>query len=311
MALAIVNHGQTPPPTLWQAAGALPPGAPVVVMIHGFRYSPHSPAHDPHGHILGLAPRTDARRAVSWPRALGFTDAVRPDEGLAVAYGWEARGNLRGAYARAAAAGDGLASVIDALALASGRPVALIGHSLGARVALTALSRVAPGAVRRVILLAAAELQGRAEAAIASPSGMLAEVVNVTSRENDLYDLAIELAVAGGLRRALGFGLARRRENWLDLQIDEAQTLAALRGMGFPIAAQAARCCHWSPYTRDGLFGLYHALLRQPDALPLWLLRRHLPDTAAPRWSRLLAGPQGNDSGSVSAHTAGSHASAA
>ena len=170
--------------------------------------------------------------------------------------------------------------------------------------ALGALARVTPGAVGRVILLAAAELQDRAEAAIASPAGMLAEVINVTSRENDLYDLAMELALSGGRRRALGFGLPRRTERWLDLQIDAPDTLSALKGMGFPVGGRALRCCHWSPYLRDGVFELYAAALRNPEALPLWLLRRHLPDRAAPRWSRLLARPWRGQDGTAPSATA-------
>lgn len=293
MALVVVNDGQTPPASLWRAAADLPPGVPVVVMIHGYRFSPHAPEADPHRHILGLDPHEGARRAVSWPRALGFRHPDRLEDGLAIAYGWEARGRLRTAYGQAAAAGAGLAMLIDALAVTARRPVALIGHSLGARVALTALARVEPGAVGRVILLAAAELRERAEAAICSPPGMLADVINVTSRENDLYDFAMEVALSGGLRRALGFGLAQRHDNWLDLQIDGPDTLRALRGMGFPVKGQALRCCHWSPYLRDGVFELYDAALRQPEALPLWLLRRHLPARAAPRWSRLFARREG------------------
>ena len=105
MALVIVNQGQTPPHALWAAAAALPPRAPLIVMLHGYRFSPSSPAHDPHAHILSLDPDPQARRVVSWPRALGFGDASDPAEGLAVAFGWEARGSLRGAYAEAARAG--------------------------------------------------------------------------------------------------------------------------------------------------------------------------------------------------------------
>lgn len=297
MALVVLNDDQDTPAALWQAVRALPPGAPVVVMIHGYRFSPHSPQHDPHAHILALNPREGGRRVVSWPRALGFAEADDPREGLAIAFGWEARGNLRAAYGRAGDAGARLARIIDRIAQTCGRPAGLIGHSLGARVALTALGEAGPDAVRRVILLAAAELRARAALALDSPAGRGAEVINVTSRENDLFDLGMELALTGGVRRALGFGLAEARENWLDLQIDDAGTLQALHGMGFRVSGQALRCCHWSPYLRGGVFQLYQSALRDPDGLPLRLLRRHLPAEAAPRWSRLLTRPGRNGHG--------------
>ena len=302
MVLAAVNDDQAPSPAFWARAGALPPGAPVVVMIHGYRFSPHSPAHSPHRHILSLTPDAGGRRALSWPAALGFTKAG--DEGLAVAFGWEARGGLRQAYRNAASAGAGLAPLIDRLAVETRRPVQLIGHSLGARVALAALRRAAPGAVGRVVTLAAAELRPAAEAAIASPAGMLAEVVNVTSRENDPYDLALELIVGRGWRRALGFGLDQARPNWLDLPIDAPETLAALGRMGFPVGGRTSRACHWSPYLREGLFAVWRALLCRPDSLTLPALARALPGQPARRWSQLLrlpaAQPRGGAESSLS-----------
>lgn len=289
MALAAINCGEAVRPEVWAKAAALPPHAPVVVMIHGYRFSPHSPQHCPHRHILSLTPDTALRRALSWPAALGFS--ANGAEGLAVAFGWEARGTLPAAYRNAAASGAELAALIDRLAVEARRPVALIGHSLGARVALSALRRAAPGAVDRVVTLAAAELRPAAEAAIASPAGMLAEVVNVTSRENDPYDFALEMIVAQGRRRALGFGLGRPRANWLDLPIDAPETLAGLGRLGFPVSGRTSRACHWSPYLREGLFDVWRAVLCQPERLSLPVLAGARPDRMSRRWSRLLRLP--------------------
>ena len=100
MALAAINGRDPAPPALWARAAHLLPDAPIVVMIHGYRFSPYSTPHCPHRHILSLTPDRDARRALSWPAALGFT-ADGP-EGLAGAYGWEARGSLPDAYRNAA-----------------------------------------------------------------------------------------------------------------------------------------------------------------------------------------------------------------
>lgn len=291
MALVVVDSGTSIPPGLWDRAAALPAGRPVVVMLHGYRFSPESPEVSPHRHILSLNPDPGARRALSWPAALGFT--AGGDEGLAIAFGWHARGGLRHVYARAAEVGAELAALIERLALAARRPVAIIGHSLGARVALTAMERAAPGAVGRVVLLAAAELRPRAEAAIASPAGMLAEVVNVTSRENDPYDLGLELILTGGRHRALGFGLDRARQNWVDLQIDHPETLDFLGRLGFKIDGEISRACHWSPYLRAGLFEVWRAALCAPSALPLPLLAMAQPDRPSRRWSRLIAPQRG------------------
>lgn len=288
MAVMAINAGQDWSAHEFEALADRAGCGPVVVMIHGYRYAPDAARHDPHRHIL--APDPGAGEAIpSWPRALGF--APEGEDGLALGFGWNARGGLRAAYARAETAGAELAALLAPLARRTGHPVALIAHSLGARVALSALSRLASGAVGRIVLMAAAEFQCAAEAAIASPAGQAAEVLNVTSRENDLFDFGMELAVGALRRRALGHGLAQGSDRWLDLQIDHPGTIEGLRGLGFQIDPGARRCCHWSAYRRPGLFDLYRTALRHPERLPLDLLRRHLPDQSAPRWSRLLALP--------------------
>lgn len=290
MPVVKVNAHHSPPRRLWQTAGTLPEGAPIVAMVHGYRYSPSEPTHDPHRHILSLDPDRNCRRAHSWPRALGFgTD--RPDEGLALAFGWEARGSLGSAYRRAGEAGTALAGIVSRLAHQAGRPVALIGHSLGARVALQALHDAEPGSVGRVILLTGAEFRDEAASALDAPAGREAEIINITSRENDLFDFALEQWLALGRRQALGFGLDAPARNWIDVQIDHGETLATLEAMGFPTERRPLRLSHWTPYLRRGLFDFYRTALCQPWALPLGMLHARLPGRVEPRWSRLLAGP--------------------
>lgn len=271
-------------------AAALAADAPVIVMVHGYRFSPHHPGHDPHRHILALDPEDTGGPVLSWPRSLGFHGAS-DDEGLAVGFGWDARGTLPGAYRRAELAGRSLARLIDRLAGASGRPVALIGHSLGARVMLQALHHLPPGTVGRMALLAAAEFRCAAAAALNSPAGAGVEVLNITSRENDLFDFGLELFVSGLRRQALGFGLEQPRANWIDIQIDDRDTLAMLSSLGFPMDGRPRRLSHWTPYLRAGVFEFYRTALCQPWALSLNLLRRQLPAQIEPRWSRLLASP--------------------
>ncbi|MCZ0961902.1 alpha/beta hydrolase [Paracoccus benzoatiresistens] len=290
MPVVKVDADHAPPPGLTRALGALPGHAPVILMIHGYRYSPAAPRCDPHRHILSLDPDRADRRALSWPRALGF-GAGAEDEGLAIAFGWEARGMLGQAYARAGDAGRQVAALASAVADRAGRPVAVIAHSLGARVALQALHGADPGSIGRIVLLAGAEFRDTAAAALDSPAGRRAEVLNVTSRENDLFDYGMELWLDRGRRQALGFGLERPAGNWLDVQIDDQATLAALESLGFPVERRPLRLSHWTPYLRRGLFDFYRTALAQPWALSLPMLRARLPGRIEARWSRLLALP--------------------
>ncbi|TCO72842.1 alpha/beta hydrolase [Rhodovulum euryhalinum] len=274
------------------ALGTLPAAAPVTVLIHGFRFSPKVPELTPHRHILALDPDTGGWKAVSWPRALGFSGASDA-EGLCIAFGWESDGTIWGAYDEAARAGAALAGLIAGIrAHRPGRAVDLVAHSLGARVALAAMTGLAAGAVGHAVLMAPAEFAPGARAALDSPAGRRARILNVTSRENDPYDLMLE-ALVGPVRgggAALGRGLEDGPVSWLDLQIDHPETMTALARMGHRIAPPTRRVCHWSPYVRPGMMGLYRALIR--GELPFEMLRAGLPQAQTPRWSRLLAPPR-------------------
>jgi pimeloyl-ACP methyl ester carboxylesterase len=282
--IAVNARGQHP------AAGAdldtllatLPPGSPVTIMLHGYRYTPADPARDPHRTLYAPAPAPQGRPVLSWSRRLGLQG-----ERLGIGLGWRADGSLWAAHARADEAGLALARLIARLRQAGAGPVGLIGHSLGGQVALSALPHLSAGDVGRVVLMSAAAFQDPAKAALATPAGRAAEVLNVTSRENDLYDKAFEVLIGGG--RAVGAGLDAA--NAVTVQIDGAAHRDGLRALGFPTAAPTRRICHWSAYMRPGLFPLYRAFLHRPGALPLPLLRAALREDAAPRWSRLFARP--------------------
>lgn len=291
MTVLHINSDQPVDPGMLRQAASLPDGAPTVIMVHGYRFSPDHPRYDPHRHILALDPDVAHRRILSWPRALGFDNTTAPDQGLAIAFGWRARGTLRGAYHRAGLAGWQLAQLIATISAPAKRQIALIGHSLGARVILSALPHIPGKMVGRIILLAGAEFRNAAAAALDSPAGQTAEVLNITSRENDIFDFGLELFVAAARQQALGLGLREPHPNWIDIQLDDLETLRMLASLGFPMNSQAARMSHWSPYLREGVFDFYRTALFQPWALPLNLLRRRLPGAIQPRWSRLLAAP--------------------
>lgn len=265
---------------------------PVIVMVHGYKYAPRHRSECPHRHILSLDPMRDCFKVVSWPRGLGFGRDT-PDEGLGIGFGWSARGTLRQAYAEAARAGEKLAELIALVReIAPDRPVHAVAHSLGARVVLSALPHLPAGAVGRLILLAGAEFGGRAAAALDTPAGREAETINVTSRENDLFDFLLERLIPPPARgnRSLGLALPSG-PNVLNLQMDHPGTLDALRRAGFEIGAPLTRICHWSPYTRPGALAMYDSLLREADRRPLARLRAALPDRPTPRWSRLWPAP--------------------
>ena len=269
---------------LSQKLSQLPPTAPIVVMIHGWRYAPGFARDCPHGSILSLDPPPEDRRAVSWPRHLGLDG----QSGLGIALGWNARCNPWRAHLRAGATGAALAEIARMVHAQTGRGVQVIAHSMGARVALAALPLVEPGQIDRLILLAAAETRGRAQAALQTPAGRAVEVINVTTRENDVFDACFEWGIHFGLRTSIGQGLGRVCNTWRDLWIDQPATLQTLSRLGHPLSDPPRRICHWSPYLRPGTIALYRALI---DGR---LTARDLPARRpARRWSRLILGARG------------------
>ncbi|QDC10430.1 alpha/beta hydrolase [Oceanicola sp. D3] len=237
------------------------PNAPIAVLVHGFQYSPHDPAHSPHHSLYGLS------EAHGWPARLGHGAADAP---ICLGFGWESRGSIWGAYHRAPRAGRALAELVDLAAnLAPERRITLVAHSLGARVALQALPHLAPGAARRAILLAAAEYRHRAEAAADCPAGHAADFLNVTSAQNLPFDLLLEYAFAPTRpgRHAMGRGMGHL-PGWSDLRLTCPATRTTLARLGHPVAAPIRRICHGSTYLAPGVFSLYRAALTDASLLP-------------------------------------------
>ncbi len=281
----------------------VPPDAPIVVLIHGFRFDPATPEADPHRLLFAFRPNSaDGRRIRSWPQGLGFSREGGRG-GLAVGFGWPARLPLAGtllthrrtgfavAYDRAGAFGARLAELVDLLQrLAPGREIDLLGHSLGARVALASLPhlRAAPG---KMLLLGAAEFGSRAADFIAAgPAGGETAVYNVTARSNDIYDALFERFAPGRRHgdRAVGQGLGTRLPNWLDLQLDRQEVTDWIRGRGMTLTRTEARHCHWAFYTLDGALELYQAILRRRPGWDIASLRNVACFAGQePRWTRL------------------------
>lgn len=236
---------------------ALPVGAPIVVMIHGFRFAPDAGPHCPYGHIFALNPKdADDPKAISWPRHLGLRT------GLTIGFGWQGRGVLAAVNQRALLAGRGLAELARIIRqIDPSRRLDVIAHSMGARVALAALSLAQTGDFRRLILLAAAETRRPALRALQTPAGRAVQVINLTSRENDIFDFLYEWGAKAGLDTAIGQGLGRDLPNWLNLPFDQPATLKSLTRLGYPLPKPPKRFCHWSPYIRPGVFALYRALI--------------------------------------------------
>lgn len=249
---------------------------PVIILIPGFGYQPGHRNHCPHQLVLGLT----GQAVPSWPRGLGFGRRA-PDEGLAVGFGWQARGSIWGARRRALTAARALAALVtDLRQRAPHRPLHIVAHSMGVEVAVQALHHLPGGAVNRIISMTGATYQSRVLAALATPAGQTAEFFNVVSHANTVFEQIYERLIAAPESgdRSLGHGVFA--PNALNLQLDCNATLARLAELGTPVTGPVHRLCHWSSYTRPGALDCYRAWLRNTDLHNLDRLRSALPARA-------------------------------
>ena len=271
--------------TLWEFSAR--PG-PAIIMLHGYKYAPASAGHCPHQKIFNPGP-------TAWPAKLGFVYNDKT-EGLGIALGWYARGSLKDVHRRARALATQLASIVDMLRDQSPqRPVHVLAHSLGVELALSTLPHLPAGSIDRMVLLTGAAYQSRARETLATDAGRSAEVLNIVSRENDLFDAAFERLVPACSVGDCAIGNGIDARNVVNLQIDCTRSIAALNRLSFDISPKSKRISHWSAYRRQGVMALYSTFLRQPQALPLSILSRLLPRHGTPRWSRLVPELQGKD----------------
>ena len=308
-ALRALHGGPDWRPALEGALDGVAPGAPFCLMVHGYRYTWRPLASDcacPHARLFLDRPVAAEARCrpsrAAWPEALGYAGAGRA-AGLAIGFGWEARAPLLGGfaqvYARAARAGAGLARL--AAAIAERRPdltLDMLTHSLGARVALSAMARRPGLPWGRVVCLGAAEYAGPAGAAMGrlAAAGSGACVYHVLSRANDPYDAAFARLAPREIPgdRPLGCaGLGPGRADWIDIQLDHPRTAAWLAQRGMALSRLGERVSHWHFYADPGAMAFYRRLLRRaPGTAPAELRAAGLPETPEPRWSRLLPRPR-------------------
>ncbi len=265
---------------------------PVIIMTHGYKYCPDDPRACPHTAILSLHPAPTPYHCPSWPQQLGFGSGFE-DEGLGIAFGWNAQGPLWAARRRAIEAGRALAGLIrDLHQLNPNRPIHFLGHSMDTELALEALHHIPTGSLRRAISMTGAAYQSQTLDSLNTDAGRQVDFINVTSRENDLFDFLFEWLIQPPKQGDRSIGAALNATNAVTLQIDCPETLDHLSRLIFPIGAPQRRVCHWSGYTRPGVLRVYNALLRQHDQLSLQTLKAGIPAQPARRWSRLFALPR-------------------
>ncbi|MGJ8547040.1 MAG: alpha/beta hydrolase [Sulfitobacter sp.] len=253
--------------------------APIVIMIHGYKYEPSRAHNCPHASIFS------PDQPHSWPDGLGITPGGAT---LGIGFGWGARGKLRRAFVAARSSGRELARLIRLLHRAAPqRPVHLLAHSMGAEVALSALAAAPAGSVKQVIVMAAASYQSAAFAALNSPAGRSARLINATTAQNALFNRLFETLIAPPKPgdRALGRGIAA--PNAVTLRLDCARAREILHQLGAPLAASRRPICHWSVYTAPGALRLYRRMIHAPGSLDWHLLRSAAQPRSFP--AKLLA----------------------
>lgn len=295
--------------TLLDTVVRLPPNAPIVILVHGYRYTWRSlrglGQHDPHRLLYlpcDLAPSARKRPpTANWPRALGFSPKAAED-GLCIALGWDARYWRPGldCFARvhrtAAHTAEAVITLARAVAEADPRrQVDCLSHSLGARVVLQALRRAPDLPVGRAILLGGAEYSAEARLVLEQQDrlGAGTQFYHMIARANDVYDALFQLFAPRACEPGdvpLGArGLGSAHDRWVDLQLDHPETRGWLGRHGFAPQRAPERISHWSFYADPGAMAFYGAILRDSRRWSIGAMRaRDLPTQIEPRWARLM-----------------------
>ncbi len=296
---------------------------PVLFMVHGFLYNPTErisgkpeDTDNPHGrnfHFVDGDPSSEIRHhTTSWPLHLGFEENDAGKHGMAIAYGWHSSPGLASsllkhgqnhyqrAYRYAEESATPLHHVISAVdqLLEADIPIDIMCHSLGSRVVIRLLAKIAqhtPHLLKRigkVIILGGAEYVFEAEVMLKSiyASGIpMPEIYNFITRENDVLDtLAENFGPKGfGNHSVIGHdGIDKRGiqpvDQWLDIQLDSKEVHIWADKEGFKLRGDNPGFFyvmdHWYYYTFRGNMAFYHKILRERKKYSVTSLKqRNIP----------------------------------
>ena len=243
-----------------------------VIMIHGYKFDSTQRHHCPHATMFNPSAVEQDYRTLSWPDAFHMA----PAGSCAIGFSWPARGRLKSVYHLAARAGVELGQLIKALRSNYPKtPIHLMAHSMGARVVLRAFHTLGAGNIERAILMFPAEYEVPSEAALNTDAGQTCEILTIASRENAFYEYLFSWMNLAGhqMGRAFG-GYQPSRTNHVTVWIDRKEIIDALHSMDIQVGTRKRRLCHWSAYTRTGIFNLYARWLFHPRQLPITTLQR-------------------------------------
>lgn len=275
-----------------------PSTTPIILFVHGYRYSPLIKETDPQSSLYAQGAGRACWKVKSWPHHLGLFDSDRP-YAIGLAYGWDAAPryklpifNLRDIYMRAYEEAQHLATVLHLIKqINPTRKIDFFAHSMGARVVLQAIHMAPDSNLGRVILLGGTEYSDTAYEVLKTPAAQSAEFYNITARQNILYDVLFAYLGpwVGNGEKLLGAGLQSAPSNWIDIRLDCPQTMERLQHIGVNLAKPDLGFCHWTFYIRDGVFDLYRYIFeRQPNTKAFELNKLiGIEQTHTPVWDTL------------------------
>ena len=205
-----------------------PPDAPIIVMLHGQGFDPCIARVDPFRSIFAYDPYGDRIRDYWRLQSWAHRFKCAPQKSMMIGYGWQAHStdfvmsaNVNAVARNAVMEAQQFGAFVQRLnAITPQRPVHVIAHGMGAKLALRSLETTPKMRIKRLIMLNGQGLITDGLLAMNAKAGQKTEFYNIYERSTArLRFIDRHCEKAGPIDHILALGFPFQRHRWVDIPL--------------------------------------------------------------------------------------------